>query len=229
MEFKIRCSQIGKIITMPKSKAAKEAGELSSGAKTYCETWLKEQLYSRRKEFSSKYTQKGNEVEDNNIDFVAEFYDYGMLAKNEEYYTNEFLTGTPDVITKDTVIDIKSSWDCFTFPLFDTDIPNSDYYWQLQGYMALTGLNKASLIYVLSDTPMHLIEKEAYFYCKNNGYDELDMDILKEFVNKMTYSKIYNKLRVKRFDIEKDEKAIKLIENRVLACRNYIGLKNNIK
>ena len=183
-EFKIRCSAIGQIMGQPRAKAAKEAGELSQTAKTYCETWIKEQLYSRRKEFTNKFVEKGLIIEDNSIDYIADQLGLGMLLKNEQHFSNDFMTGTPDVVLPDVVFDAKNSWDCFTFPLFDTEIPNKDYYWQGQGYMELCKKSHFKLIYTLMDTPMHLIEKEAYWYAKNNGLDEVDIELHNQFVDK---------------------------------------------
>jgi len=216
-EFKIRASGCGSIMTNAKKK-----GELSKTAQSFCQTWLKEQLYNRRNEFSSKYTQKGNEVEDNSLDYIAEQLDLGMLLKNEEYFESNFLTGTPDAILKDYLIDVKNSWDCFTFPLFETEIPNKDYFYQAQCYMHLTNRKSYKLIYVLSDTPNHLIEKDAYWWCKNNGYDELDGDIFEQFVDKYTYKNINDKLKIKVFNIEYDESVIEAIYDRVAMCREYI-------
>ncbi len=221
-EFKIRASACGQIMTNPRAKKDIEAGILSQTAKTYCETWLKEQIYNRKKEFTSKYTEKGNISEDNSLDFIAEYLGYGMLMKNEEHLNNHIMTGTPDVILKDLVIDVKNSWDNFTFPLFETDIPDKSYYWQAQCYMYLTGKSNYKLIYVLSDTPVHLIEKEAYYWCKNNGFEELDIDIHKQFIRKMTYTDIEDKYKIKVFDIERNNEDIQKIEKRVLECRKYI-------
>lgn len=231
-EFKIRASQIGQIMTDPKTKAAKEAGELSETAKSYCKTWLKEQIYSRKKEFSTKFTEKGNVVEDNSIDFIAEQLGLGLLIKNQESFENEYITGTPDAIARsaDLVIDAKNSWDCFSFPLFEDAIPTKDYYWQAQGYMNLTGLRRFRLCYVLSDTPVHLIEKEAYWWCKNNGYDDLDIDVYKEFEKRMTYSNISDRFKLKTFDVPYNQDEIGLVYNRVEKCREYINeLKRSLK
>ena len=217
-EFKIRASQIGKIMTNPISKSE----TLSKTTISYLQEWLKEQLYGRKKEFQSKYTDKGNIMEDNSIDFIAEQLEYGFLVKNEQHFENDYMTGTPDLILKDLIIDVKNSWDCFTFPLFDTEIPNKDYYWQLQGYMSLTGKNHAKLIYVLSDTPENLIEREAYYYCKNNGYDELDADIYDQFIEKMTYNGISAMLKYKVFDVERNQEDIDKIKKRVVDCKEYI-------
>ena len=193
-EFKIRCSAIGKIMTNPREKGRL----LSATAESYCDLWLKEQIFNRKKSFSSKHTEKGQIVEDNSIDFIAEQLGYGFLIKNEDSFKNEFMTGTPDILPPNgnIVIDVKNSWDWSTFPLFEDKIPNSDYYWQLQGYMALTGRKNAQLIYVLSDTPYNLIEREAYYHCRNNGYD-MDDDILKGFQEDMTYGNIEAKYKLK--------------------------------
>ena len=151
--FKIRSSACGKIMNV---KALGKTGE------TYVKEWMKEHLYGRHKEFSSKYTEKGNIVEDNSIDFVADRLGFGMLIKNEEHYSNDFVTGTPDLVLPNAIIDVKNSWDCFTFPLFENDVPNKDYYWQAQCYMWLTDRKRFKLVYVLSDTPEHLIQKDAF-------------------------------------------------------------------
>lgn len=221
-EFKIRCSAIGQIMTNPRSKADKLSGVLSKTAQTYCETWLKEQIYSRRKEFSTKFTEKGNIVEDNSIDFVAEQLGYGMLLKNEKHYKGEFITGTPDVVLPDLVIDVKNSWDCFTFPLFETRF-DMGYYWQAQGYMALTGRKNYKLIYTLMDTPLHLIEKEAYWYAKNNGYEDLDDKLYQKFLDKMTFGNVPDKYRIKVFDIARNDGDIEQIKERVKQCRQFIN------
>ena len=94
--------------------------------------------------------------------------------------------------------------------------------------MALTGKKKAKLVYVLSDTPTNLIEKEAYYWCKNNGYDDLDDDVLLEFHERMTYDNVPNDAKIKVFDIERDETVINEIYERVELCRDYIkDLINN--
>lgn len=212
-EFKIRASASGSIMGVK---------GLGKTGLTYLETWIKEQIYNRRKDFTSKYTQKGNEVEDNSIDFVAEQLGYGFLLKNEQHFENDFITGTPDIILNDCIIDVKNSWDCFTFPLLDSELPNSDYYYQAQCYMDLVGRDNYKVIYVLMDTPEHLIEREANQFCFNNGYEKGDVEVYNKFKSKMTFSEIPNKYKVKVFDIKKDEAVIQLIKNRVIECRKII-------
>lgn len=197
--------------------------ELSETTKTFCKIWLKQELYNRVKDFSNKYTEKGLICEDNSFDFIADHLNLGILVKNEEKKENEYMTGECDINIPNLIIDAKNSWDCFTFPLFETEIPNNNYYWQAQTYMKLYDKSNFKLVYVLSDTPLHLIEKEAYWYAKNNGYDENDPDIYMDFVKRMTYSDVSDNLKIKIFDIKRNDKDIECLEKRVIECRKYIN------
>lgn len=214
--FKIRCSAIGQIMKNGTDK--KSMGET---AKSYVEQWIKEQLYGRKKEFSNKYTTKGLTVEQDAIDYISDVLEYGFLLKNEENLSNDFLTGTPDIILNNLIIDIKSSWDCFTFPLFEDELKNQDYFWQGQGYMALTGAETFRVIYVLMDTPEDIIFKEASSFCWKNNI-ELDDEIILDFTEKMTYKNIPHELRTKTFEFKRDDNIIGSIYKRVEECRDYI-------
>lgn len=206
------------------SSSSKIMGQKGLGktGETYCEQWVKESIYKKRKDFYSKYTDKGNSMEQDAIDYVAKAQGWGLVAKNQERLEDFFMIGTPDLVLNDKVVDIKNSWDCFTFPLFDSE-PNKDYYWQLQCYMALTEKTKAELIYVLMDAPEHLIDKEALFESRNRGEQEVSMDIYDEVKERMTYSHLPDHLRIKIFQIERNESDIDLIRERVEMCRSYIS------
>lgn len=216
--FKIRCSAIGQIMTNDRSGKG-----MGKTAKSYAEQWLKEKLFDREHEISNKYVMKGLIVEDNSIDLIAEVLGYGMLFKNEQYFEDDHITGTPDIIIpkKDTVIDAKSSWDVFTFPLFDTSVPNMDYWWQGQGYMSLTKLSHYRLCYCLIDTPDHLIESEMRRYAYRNGY-EIDDLKYSEWLKRYTYSDIAKEDRLKTFDFDKEDGAIDKVRERVEEVRHYI-------
>jgi hypothetical protein len=207
-DFKIRCSAIGQIMTNSRTK-----GQLSKTAQSYVETWIKEQIYKRRKVVTTKYMEKGNMVEDRSIAFAGRVLN-ADITKNEQRYENELLVGTPDVITEDYVIDVKNSWDCFTFPLFYENVPNKDYFFQAQGYMALTGLSHYKLIYTLLDTPDSLIEREFKYA------SELDYDT---FAKDYRYSEIDEAYRIRIFEIERDDDVIDAINGRVIECREYIN------
>ena len=214
-EFKIRCSAISQIMASP------SANKLPVGAITYIHTWLKEQIYSRSNQFSSKYTEKGTECEQGSIELAAEEYGWGMVAKNTEMYEDEYMTGTPDLILADEIPDIKNAWSCFTFPLFDTEM-SKEHYWQLQGYMRLARKPKACIIHTLMDAPESLIMAEARKEMYRAGLDDLEMELYDQVKASMTYSHLPNSLRIKRFDTVRDDEKIEQIINRVKLCREYI-------
>lgn len=216
-KFKIRASATYKIMTEPRSKSE----FLSKTCISYLEEWKKEQIYGRKKEFRSKYTDKGNWVENEAIAFASEYLGWGMVFKNEDPYSNDFITGTPDLVLSNEIIDIKSSWDCFTFPLFDEG-PCKEYWWQLQSYMALTDKDRARLIYCLMDTPDELIEREARNLVYKEGFSDITEEFYEEVSKRMKYDNIQVKYRIKAFEIFRDEKAISEIEARVLDCRAYL-------
>lgn len=196
---------------------------LGKTGETYLKDWMKGQLYKRHVEIKSKYLEKGNIMEDDSLDEVAKHMGIALLVKNEKHFETEFLRGTPDAIVGDCIIDVKNSWSWETFPLIEAEIPNDAYYWQLQSYMALTGKSISRLVYTLLDTPMHLIEREARFYCSNNGYQEDDyLGILDKFVKKMTYSDVPDKLKYKSFDLDRDDEAIDRLIERVKECQVYV-------
>jgi hypothetical protein len=169
MVMKIRASQLGKIMTSPKTK-----GEvLSKTCKTYIQELAIEHKYGIRKEFWSRYTDKGNECEDEAIELVNDVLNLGFIFKNDENLNNEWITGTPDVNTNEILLDVKTSWDATTFPFFEDEIPNKDYYYQLQGYLWLTGKTEALLCYCLVNTPFQIVEDEVRReHWKQNLIDE---------------------------------------------------------
>ncbi len=198
---------------------------LSLTAKNHCEKWLKEQIYNKKINFINKYTAKGIIVEQDSLDLVAEYYNYGLLIKNEERFENEYITGTPDAILKDRVIDVKTSWSLDTFPLFFSKINNA-YWWQAQCYMELTGKDKYELIYVLMSTPDHLIDKEAARIA--SYYGGKASDYIDEVYNNLNYDNTPPELRIKKYDIEKNNDCMKEVKQKVKECRDYIRVLNNV-
>lgn len=199
MKFKIRASAAGKVMTNPRKKE----DLISKTTQSYVEEWLKSQIYGYDKEINSKYIDKGNMLEGYAIDQVIDWLDLQMVVKNEDTFEDEFFTGTPDILLPDEVIDIKNSWDCFTFPLFEDEIPTPGYYYQLQVYMHLTKRKKARLVYCLLDTPEDIAPYEP-----ERNYEKLD----KEY-------------RVKTFDVEYSPEVIKDLQERVVNIRSFIESK----
>lgn len=215
--LKIRCSAIGKIMTNARSKSE----VLSKTCKSYLEELALEEVYGIRKEFSSRYTDKGNEVERESIDLAQDVLDMGFMYKNTEFFENDFLTGTPDVNTDTCLLDVKSSYDASTFPFFAEEIPNKDYMYQLQGYMALTGKRKSILAYCLVNTPYDIVEDEIRrAHWKHHLIDESD-ELRAEVEAKHVFDHIPIEKRIKTFDVRYDKDIVKAIYDRVKECRVY--------
>ena len=215
--MKIRSSAIGKIMTNPKTKGE----SLSQTTKTYLQELAVQEVYNIRKEFSSRYTDKGNEVEELSIALCNDVLGLGFIYKNEEHFSNDWITGTPDVNTNEILLDVKSSWDATTFPFFDTELKNKDYFYQLQGYMWLVGKTDALLCYCLIDTPLQIVEDEIRREHWKASLIEESLD-LRAFVQaKHTFGHIPKEKRLKVFKIAKDEKVIEEIKTRIEQCREY--------
>jgi hypothetical protein len=215
--MKVRASQIGKIMTSPKTK-----GELlSKTAKTYIHEIILREKYGINKEFSSRYTDKGNQVEDIAIAMANEVLDVGFIYKNSENLQNDWITGTPDVITDEILLDVKCSWDATTFPFFETEIPTKDYFYQLQGYMWLTDKTESLLIYCLVDTPLEIVEDEIRrAHWKFHKLDE-DLELRQEIECKHIFANIPMNKRIKIFEVKRDEKVIEQIKEKIEVARLY--------
>ena len=217
--YLFRCSSLGRLMTNGRAKS--EMGET-------CKANLKEiyieEKYGFRKDFKNKYIDKGLEVEDSAIALYSSYKD-NFFTKNEQRFSNEFITGMPDIIT-DIVIDIKSSWNKFTMPEVDDKI-DKNYYYQLQGYMYLLGLKKAKVAYVLIDTPRQLIEDEKRKLSWDMGnVTDLNENILEAYIQiekNHNFSVMPMNERVIEFDIDYDEECIEQIKLRVIEARNYLN------
>jgi hypothetical protein len=216
-ELLFRCSSLGKLLTDPRTKSE----TLSETAKSYIQDLFKERELGIYKEFSSRYTDKGLEMEDQAIQFASEVLNWEFVVKNETRFNNEWLTGEPDINTDNLLADIKCSWSGSTFPLFDETLKNKDYYYQLQGYMMLTGHDTSELVYCLMNTPHQIVEDEVRRqHWKLNLIDE-DLDVRQAVQEMHNFDQIPNNLRVKRFIVQKDEAAQEKIKERVEIAREY--------
>ena len=188
--FKIRCSQIGKIMSN-----ARKAGELSAT----CTSYLKDWYSGDYEEISSKYVNKGNMVENDCIDFMADVLGFGLAEKNELSMEDDYLTGTCDVVMPTLIVDVKSPWSKKTLQDSSLDL-NMDYYWQGQGYMHLYDKKEFILFYGLMDTPAAI----------NYGSD-------------IIYSTLPKDERWAAFRIQRNDEDIKSIIEKVDKCREWLN------
>lgn len=180
MKFKIRCHAISEIMATSRTK-----DPLSVGCKTYLKKWMADKAFGFSIDHGNKYTNKGHAMEGPALDYLG-------LEKNKQFYEDEFIQGTPDALTEGLVIDIKNSWDHSTFPLYEKDLPSKAYYWQMQGYMHLTGKKEAHVCYFLQSW-------------EDLNYDHVPMSG-----------------RIKTFPVMYDEDAIGKVMEKVKLCQAYV-------
>jgi len=208
-----------------KSQAAelekiKDVPNLSATCIAHLKEWLIEQLYGGRKEFTAKPTEKGTKVEEDAIIYAScHIADMGLCSKNLEQFWNDWFTGEPDVLIRDFVPDIKSSYTQFTFPLMETDLPESDYDYQVTVYADLLKKTRGRVIYVLMSMPEEMIIKEARWKLPQDYTPEQ----YEAFAAQYRYDHLPPYLRLKEFEVEITQDKINAIRQRVEDCRAYIA------
>jgi hypothetical protein len=209
--------------TFDKLQHKKENPDLADTVKAYLEERFIALRYGRSKDMVNRYVTKGLNVEEDSLTLYSRFKNK-FFIKNVESFSNEFLTGTPDIIEDDEIIDIKSSWDLWTFTKSKRNI-NRLYYWQLQAYMALTGKKFARLVYCLIDTPDILFQDELRrLQFKMGVIDDSSpdfQDAAAALYKEHHFDDIPIAERVFEWRIERDDKAIENLYNRVKQCREY--------
>jgi hypothetical protein len=200
---------------------------LSETTKTYLEELWIEAVYGRTKEIFNKYIEKGLYTEEDSLTLVQKHYGGGLVLKNKERFENEYISGEPDYIMGDRIVDVKSSWDMHTY--FKSKGDNKDYYWQGQGYMMLKDKKKFDLVYCLNNAPIHMIvaEKNRMVYQKfleegTDAYDEMELQVEKN----MMFDDLKPEDRIKVFNYDYDEAGINKLILKIMVAREYM---NNLK
>lgn len=229
--LKFRCSSLGHLMTDPKSKADKEAGKLSEGTKTHLVDIFVSNRYNRNTEIHSKYIIKGNLCEEDSITLYSRLTG-NFFKKNEERLSNTYIQGTPDlfigksIFEAETIIDIKTSWDIFTFYRVLSKPISDLYYWQLQGYMQLTGAKEAKIAYCLVDTPEVMIndEKRRLFYKMGVPTEEnpVFIEACEEIDRAMRFGDIPKEERVIEFTFKRDDEGVNKLYEKIKKARVHL-------
>lgn len=215
--YKFRCSGLGNLLTDPRLKTE----PLSETTKTYLkEIWIKE-TFGREKYISTKYMDKGISCESDSLDLVKTVSGKTFF-KNQKTLENEYIIGTPDVIDDLFVIDIKTSWDIWTFGAVEKNSAKKTYYGQLLGYMILTGKKFSKLSYCLVNTPEEIISYEMYKLKASGAIRDIPEEEEKARANYI-FDDIDPQKRIKVFDYEREEVIEKKLIERIKASREYLN------
>lgn len=187
-----------------------------------------EEKTGRRRELTSRYVKKGNEAEDGSISILSDVEDK-MFTKNTERKRNGWIQGECDVpnIEEDEIIDIKSSWDIYTFQSKTIEEIDKKYWWQGQCYMRLWDTQKYRIAYVLSNTPAGIIEdekKRLLFAMGSNKVEDKSYEQgCEEIELNNVFDDIPNAERVIFKPFEYDENAIHRLYARITECRKWLN------
>ena len=143
-------SQIGKLFTAPKTKLAKESGELSETAKSYIFDKAAELLTGTiRNTYTTPEMQWGIDNEPYAIEMLKDIYPnieyYG--TENPKFFSySDFSGGSPDAVCDNIVFEIKcpNPRTHIEYLLCENDLQvmNKDYWFQIQMNIACVAKDK---------------------------------------------------------------------------------------
>lgn len=169
---------------------------LPQTAKSYLHEWYANDFDDSH----SKYTQKGEWVEDELIDFAASKLGLGVQEKNRVRISDEYFDGECDVDAVDLILDVKAPWDKKSLHEQALKPLDFDYKIQLIVYCHLYKKPKGCVFYGLMDTP---------------GEVNYSTDVY--------YSGLPDNERWFAHYVNADPELIEHLKSRVLMCREYLN------
>lgn len=220
---------------IPILQAQKDIEEpLSKGAKSFLTSLYALLKYGKQSVFrdrGNKYTQKGKEAEEQSIAMVS-VLEGKLFTKHEGRLENDFIAGHPDILDfgehgmVDRVIDVKTPWDAESFFSVVGKELLDQYYWQIQGYMALTNSDKGEVHFCLVNHPEHQLKTERERLLRSmNVISELSPEFLeseKHLINNMTFDDMPMEERRIVFKVERNEEDLQKVYRNVEKCRIFL-------
>lgn len=179
-------------------------------------------------DYARSSLRKGNILEDEAIQIVSSL-DKQSYSKEKCAISNDYLTGVCDVFHAGSrkIVDVKASWNIYTFMPNMIEPVSSSYWYQMQGYMELYDADVAEVCYVLVNTPPHLIAAERSKLADKYMMGEITRDKYDEGMEGLDHSFDYNKIplkrRVIRQEIARFKEVLPLIYRNVLKCRVWLN------
>ena len=215
-----RCSKLGDLMTGSRDKS----DPLGETCKAYLDEMVIYLKYGIKKDITSKYLEKGLLMETDSIGLLLAI-DGVIYTKNEERFSNGVITGEPDIIHNNKIIDVKTSWDLFSH-VKNRKI-NPKYEWQVLGYMELTGCKQAEVIHLLVDTPETLVQDEIRRTGWKLGMVEVPEELENDIRNNMKFEQVPLQDRVIRFQVDYSEEKISKLYDKLELCSQYIEKQMN--
>lgn len=224
-QFLARASMIGNL--MANDRTGKNIGET---AMKEIQKIVLFDKYGIETDISSKYIDKGIQNEKIGVQMAIDVLDWFDVDVNKPKirYTNEWITGEPDVDSNMICGDIKCSFDGTTFPWFATECPNKIYFYQMQSYMWLMERDHSFLVYTLTNHPDQMLLDETnratWRALSNPKYESLSQSEIEQIMeqqmrSQFTFDHIPLEKRVKPFRIDRDDNVINAMKTRIEIIR----------
>lgn len=148
--------------------------------------------------------------------------------------SNDHLKGIIDGYTGRTVYKANHIYEIKTSANYETFLNNansekerSDYYWQVMGYLSITGAKKGTIIHTcVSYHPDIITQEIGRYLAKIRGLNvpsEIVDKQIDRIRNNMTFDDIPKNERVATFTVERNEQEIELIRKKVLSFRVWLN------
>lgn len=148
--------------------------------------------------------------------------------------SNDHLKGIIDGYTGRTVYKANHVYEIKTAANYETFLNNansekerSDYYWQVMGYLSITGAKKGTIIHTcVSYHPDIITQEIGRYLAKIRGLNvpsEIVDKQIDRIRNNMTFDDIPKNERVATFTVERNEQEIELIRKKVLSFRVWLN------
>jgi len=206
---KLTPNQEAKMNELIERSKCKAEFSLSEGAISWIEKEVEQAIYKFDEEINAEQTEKGELVEPQSIELYNDVFDKAF-EKNLIYKENDWIRGTADIVGKNLIVDIKSSWSLLTFPKLPKYAKNYLYEMQVRGYMWLWDKGFGEVAHCMVDTPDHLIAHKFNLNLEIHKTRDIPKELLVTVV------------KFER-DLEIEEK----IKEKVLECRRYANFYAN--
>lgn len=209
--------------------------ELSETSKSYLVRIYCKEKYGRIDDIETDAMLKGTHAEEEGITLLSRVHKR-MYKKNAEQLENEWFAGTPDIRGFETVrysqgingeshrkyiIDVKLSWDLFSFKKHLIGSMEDIYYWQLQAYMSLDNAQVGRLARGLVNTPQFIINnkvKQLSYRVPESQFQEAEAQLYKN----MIFDDIPLRERLIMQECPRDDEGIEKMKQRVIAGRKFL-------
>lgn len=210
--------------------------KLSEGCITELKNIYVYEKYNKRVTGSSKdfviSMLNGTLSEGKSLEMLSDF-DGVEYKVNKNLIQNRYLKGKIDAYVGNSikkakkVVDIKTVANMQSLLSHTLNKKQQDYYWQIMGYLAITGAEVGEICYCCVTYPQEIILEEIRRYkMRVSGLSLPKNEIekaIEQIRNDLTFDEIPPSERIIRIQVERNEQDIKLISEKVKMCREWLN------